>query len=701
MEEGKHMDGRQSGQSAATKGLCHVLYCFQSRDYVSYLLASLYREEDIFFIHCDGRAPRELKQYIAAVAAGHDNIIAMETQDYGWAGFSHVDISLRAMAAALDLDASWTHLLCLSEQHLPLKSPSEIQKRLPVDKSAVELAVAARMLPEAQADIRSRLGAVYRELPNVGCFAIGLAERPPNFYEGVYHGSNWFALCRRHCRLLIDLDRAGRLDPYRSIVHAEEVAIQTILAQVADEIDPHDVTLVAAPHLVDNHGLVMTEQLFLSSIAGSHLFIRKRTRTLAPTVDAFIRAQHFRGDLLTPARFVEKPGTLEQPGTESRVPDHGALVEAIVAGVKSGAADASEIAVLDPSAFEFACRIHVVIRSRAMPAGRSIRVLSQDGRHFKVSLVGEATHQLNFPAPFIADGRLHASIRVKINGLFGYEDIVLLDLPGAGFITIEDSKNVGEIVSAVKRLLADNGGEIKMQHTGTAKVAPRPTGSNIRAERINRLLQLSGGRRYLEIGVTFGETFFDVDAASKTAVDPNFRFDVRERGRSNEDFFVGTSDEFFNSYSGAPFDMIYLDGLHTYEQNTRDFLNSFCLSHDRTIWLIDDTLPNDADAALPNQGECYARRAAVGNPDASWMGDVFKTILLIGRMMPMLRYRTFEGHGQTVLWKAQRAQEINPALPPLETIAAFSFEALVADRSLLRFDGDDRIYDTIRQDLRS
>ncbi len=664
-------------------GLCHVLFCFQSCDYVSYLLASLYREQDLFFIHCDGRAPDELADYVDAIAARHANIIRLETQDYSWAGFSHVDVCLRAMAAALEHAIPWTHLFFLSEQHLPLTSPAEMQRRLPADKSVVRLTMATAMLPEAQADIRSRFGAVYRELPSVGCFAIGVAERAPRFYDSVFHGSNWLALCRRHCRFLLDADRDGRFDPYRSIVHAEEVAIQSLLAERPDEVDTRDVTLVAAPHLVDNYGLVMTDELFGSSVASDHLFIRKRTRTLSSFVDARIRSQHFRDEMLRPA-----PPAARRNGSAPKR-NHAALAAEIAARLEAGTK--ASVEVVDPSALEFSCQIHLIARSPAMAAGRSVRVLSQDARSFKVCLVDEATHQTGFPLPAVEAGRLHASIRVKLLGLFGYADRLPLALPDGGFVGLDDDGGVARIVAMAKSLLEEAG------VLDGAEVTAPPL-EDVRAGRINRLMKLSAGQRYLQIGVGLGETFFAVEAAAKTAVDTGFHFDVDARRTGDESFFSDGSDAFFRRYDGEPFDIIYLDGVHTYEQTSRDFLNSLNLSHEGTIWLFDDTLPNDADAALPDQGECYRRRAAAGNPDASWMGNTYQTILLIGRVMPMMRYRTFEGHGQTVVWKARQAQDINPALPSLAAIGAFSYEALIADRGLLHFDRDEAIYDAILRD---
>ena len=166
-------------------------------------------------------------------------------------------------------------------------------------------------------------------------------------------------------------------------------------------------------------------------------------------------------------------------------------------------------------------------------------------------------------------------------------------------------------------------------------------------------LKLGGIGRYLEIGVAKGTTFFNVEATQKHAVDPRFRFDPSIRKTfPNEAYHPITSDQFFKQFLGdeAPFDLIFLDGLHTYNQTLRDFLSSQALSHSRTIWLIDDTVPSDAIAADPDLSRVRAARIAEGKEeDETWMGDVFKVIVFINSFCPQYTCLTLEEHGQTIV----------------------------------------------------
>lgn len=179
-------------------------------------------------------------------------------------------------------------------------------------------------------------------------------------------------------------------------------------------------------------------------------------------------------------------------------------------------------------------------------------------------------------------------------------------------------------------------------------------------ERLNAISRRLGGiQRYLEIGVAKGSTFFAVQAAQKHAVDPRFRFDPSSRRAfSNETYHPSTSDQYFHASLGneRPFDLIFLDGLHTYSQTLRDFLASQALAHSRTVWLIDDTVPSDPIAADPDlQRVQAARRAEDRANDQTWMGDVFKVVAFIDSFCPQFSCFTTEGHGQTVVLPLPRS----------------------------------------------
>jgi hypothetical protein len=68
---------------------------------------------------------------------------------------------------------------------------------------------------------------------------------------------------------------------------------------------------------------------------------------------------------------------------------------------------------------------------------------------------------------------------------------------------------------------------------------------NHSARRINALSDALALSRYLEIGVSEGDTFRSVKLANRTGVDPRFKFDITTLADENTLFFSETSDDFF------------------------------------------------------------------------------------------------------------------------------------------------------------
>ena len=222
------------------------------------------------------------------------------------------------------------------------------------------------------------------------------------------------------------------------------------------------------------------------------------------------------------------------------------------------------------------------------------------------------------------------------------------------------------------------------------------------AERLNAMAQRLGGvDRYLEVGVAKGSTFFAVEASEKHGVDPRFRFDpASRRSHRNERYHPISSDAFFDKALGREhaFDLIFLDGLHTFSQTLRDFLSSQALAHSRTVWLIDDTVPNSAVAADPSLERVQEARRLAGNPDnQAWMGDVFKVIAFIDNFCPQYSCFTPEGHGQTVVLPMPRKEEAK-RFPSVKAIDQLDYvDLLLLQDSLFSPKPFEQILDQIAQ----
>jgi len=129
------------------------------------------------------------------------------------------------------------------------------------------------------------------------------------------------------------------------------------------------------------------------------------------------------------------------------------------------------------------------------------------------------------------------------------------------------------------------------------------TRSNI----INGLIQKHGYKRYLEIGVNTkaqpGYNWDNIECEVKHGVDPNV-----------DTTFKMTSDEFFVQNKDT-YDIVFIDGLHIYEQVVRDIENSLAILTPNGSIVVHDCNPIN---------EITQRRVRVSD---AWHGDVWKAIV--------------------------------------------------------------------------
>jgi len=128
-----------------------------------------------------------------------------------------------------------------------------------------------------------------------------------------------------------------------------------------------------------------------------------------------------------------------------------------------------------------------------------------------------------------------------------------------------------------------------------------------RTELINHLLFVRHGTRYLEIGVRAEEeNFAHVRSPRKVGVDI-----------APVSTFHGTSDEFFSANKDT-FDVIFIDGLHTEEQASKDIANAYrCLAPGGAI-VLHDCMPPDA---------WHQRAPDAAEDGENWNGTVWKAAL--------------------------------------------------------------------------
>jgi hypothetical protein len=205
---------------------------------------------------------------------------------------------------------------------------------------------------------------------------------------------------------------------------------------------------------------------------------------------------------------------------------------------------------------------------------------------------------------------------------------------------------------------------------------PAPS-SRPSSRRINRIIAaLPGKPRYLEIGLDAGKTFETITADERVGVDPHPRFDLRRLPPGTQ-IRVEPSDNYFESIAatGELFDVIFLDGLHNFEQTYRDIIHAFnCLAAGGLV-LVDDVVPTDEFSAMRDPKEAMRRRVKAGGTSTAWHGDVFRAIKVVFEHHPELAVRTIVGSGnpQALLWRRARSLD---RLTELDARALTSYAAL-------------------------
>ncbi|MDB5403516.1 MAG: hypothetical protein JWQ55_5534 [Rhodopila sp.] len=209
---------------------------------------------------------------------------------------------------------------------------------------------------------------------------------------------------------------------------------------------------------------------------------------------------------------------------------------------------------------------------------------------------------------------------------------------------------------------------------------------NNTARRVNALAKQLGSRRYLEIGVLHGNTFRDVEIPERTAVDPGFGFDTSELANEVTRFFKQTSDDFFaEAPIFPPYDLVLIDGMHTFEQVVRDLSNVLVRTHQRSVIILDDTVPDDVYSTVKDGLASYRHRKTDSAPARGWQGDVYKTLFYIHDFFPSLNYRTIvrDGNPQTLVWRANGVHR-SPVFDNLERISRLDYFELQDNLAVLQ-----------------
>ena len=152
---------------------------------------------------------------------------------------------------------------------------------------------------------------------------------------------------------------------------------------------------------------------------------------------------------------------------------------------------------------------------------------------------------------------------------------------------------------------------------------------------IEYLIKKNNYTNYLEIGCDQNQLFSKVIIDNKIGVDPVSGGNIRK-----------TSDEFFKENNGK-FDIVFIDGLHTYEQVKKDILNSVNCLNENGIILVHDCMPDSLG------------KQAVPRYKMQWNGDVWKAIVDLRQKEDLDIYTCEMDQGIGIISKKKNSSQLS------------------------------------------
>jgi Methyltransferase domain len=212
----------------------------------------------------------------------------------------------------------------------------------------------------------------------------------------------------------------------------------------------------------------------------------------------------------------------------------------------------------------------------------------------------------------------------------------------------------------------------------------------LRTDVIQKIIDKKKALRYLEIGVNNGDNFFPIEVTKKIAVDPSFAFsperklewDAKNSCNAAAEYISATSDDFFaQAGATASFDVVFIDGLHTYEQSLQDVLNSLEKLNDNGVIVMHDCKPPHLGAACPakslKEAEDMQNNDETKTPGwtGEWCGDVWKTICHLRSHRKDLKVFVLDcDYGLGIITKGKSDDDFNLGK---EALLAMSYEEIL------------------------
>lgn len=154
-----------------------------------------------------------------------------------------------------------------------------------------------------------------------------------------------------------------------------------------------------------------------------------------------------------------------------------------------------------------------------------------------------------------------------------------------------------------------------------------------RLDLINLAIRKTDAKTYLEIGCDKNKIFRNIHVAHKVGVDP-------ARGGTHR----MTSDDFFKQ-NKEKFDVIFIDGLHYYDQVKKDFENSLDCLNDNGFIILHDMMPTTPEEAVVPIPKIMPY---------TWVGDVWRLAFDLAANENIIFKLVLIDNGCGIVWKGKQ-----------------------------------------------
>jgi hypothetical protein len=151
---------------------------------------------------------------------------------------------------------------------------------------------------------------------------------------------------------------------------------------------------------------------------------------------------------------------------------------------------------------------------------------------------------------------------------------------------------------------------------------------------INNIIQRKKYETYLEIGCDKNILFNSVKIKKKVGIDPVAGGNIRM-----------TSDEFFKNNDDT-FDLIFIDGLHQYDQVKKDVYNALKFLNKNGVILLHDCMPTSFIRQTPKRSSNI------------WNGDVWKNIVEFRTLEKIDTYTIYADQGIGLILKRKNRNKL-------------------------------------------